>query len=103
MALVVTPVINVGFGESGRRKKLVADLVFTSATYSSGLSVPGSSLGMSNSVDELEFVQASPADTNMYKWDAVNQKIRIYAEGAAVYAEVSGNQTVTIRISAIGW
>lgn len=103
MALAVTFVTNIGFGESGRRKKVVANLAYTAEAYSSGLSLPKASLGLPNVIESLEFVSATPADTNMYKWDSATSKIRIYEEVSDSYVEVSGNQTVTIQIEALGW
>lgn len=99
--LVVTlPFVRpLGYGESGRRKEIIADCAYTAATYSSGLSLPGSSLGLANSVESLEIIGVPASDANIYKWDSVNQKIRIYASGT----EVTGPLTITIRVRALGW
>lgn len=83
-----------------------AKLVFGdgSTTYpSGGIAVLGKYLGCHRFVDSLKFVDASNADTKQYKWDSVNQKVRIYVEGAAVYAEMTGViPALTAYVEAIG-
>lgn len=68
-----------------------AKLVFgdTSATYpAGGIPVLGKNFGCPRFVDSLLFSDASNADANIYKYDQVNQKIRIYIETTG--AEMTG-------------
>lgn len=106
MALAITVLNNVGYDGGGKRHKVIADLVYTAQAYSSGLSVPKGNLGMPNVLESLVVLSATPGDTNQYKYDASSEKIRIFAETAETdtqYEEVSGDQTVTIRVEALGW
>jgi len=83
-----------------------AKLVFGdgSTTYpAGGIAVQGKFLGMPRFVDSLMFSDASNGDTKQYKWDSVNQKVRIYVEGASVYAEMTGViPSLTVYVQAIG-
>ena len=86
---------------SGRGKKVVtAQIAYSTDPYSSGLSVSGASLGCPNNIDSL-MVYDSPGVTASYN----GGKIRLYQQGAGAGAltEVSGNQTITVKVIATGW
>jgi|SRR6185312_251165 len=76
-----------------------------STTYpSGGIPLPGKLLGCPYTVDSLVFVDADNGSTKLFKYDAVNQKVRIYVEGAAVYAEMTGViPSMTVKVQAIGY
>lgn len=74
-----------------------------STTYpAGGVAVLGKNFGCPRFVDSM-FFQDDAGSTNIYKYDSVNQKIRIYVEGAAVYAEMTGViPAITLRVQVIG-
>lgn len=89
------------------RVNVEAQIAFTSDSYSSGLTVDPTQLNCPSSLDSLLIESASPADSRIFKFDKAASKIRIYAQAASgsgsQYAEVSGNQTVSLFVVAKGW
>lgn len=87
---------------SGRGKQVTtAQIVYTAEAYSSGLPVAGEQLGMPNVVESLMVYDSGGGFTANFS----GGKIRLYQQGAAAGAltEVSGAQTVTVRVVAQGW
>jgi len=89
------------------REIVNASLNFGDGTTSypaGGILVAGKTLGLVRYIDSLDFVGGDAASTRTYKWDSVNQKIRIYVETAGTYAEMTGViPTITgVLIQAIG-
>jgi len=90
---------------TGRGKHLVnADIVYTTEAYSSGLPVSGGALGMPNVIESLMVVDQGGAFAARFN----NGRIRLYQQdgtttGAAPLTELTGNQTLTLRVVAIGW
>lgn len=80
-----------------------ASIAYSAEAYSSGLAVDKAKLGLPVVLQELLIESGTPGDANIYKYDASSEKIRIYEETAGSYAEVSGAQTVTVRVCAKGW
>lgn len=77
-----------------------------STTYpSGGIPISGNSLGLPRYLDSFEFSDASDGDTNIYKYDIVNQAIRIYVQNNSTqaYAEMTGViPAITLYTMAIG-
>jgi len=81
-------------------------IAYTAEAYSSGLEVLKASLGLPAVLQNLLIESATPGDQTIYKYDPSSQKIRIYEQdvgGTETFAEVSGAQTVNIRVIAQGW
>lgn len=74
-----------------------------STTYpSGGIPIPGASLGCPRYVDSV-FFEDDAATTRIYKYDVTNQKVRIYVEGVATYAEMTGTiPTFSCMVQVIG-
>lgn len=88
--------------KSGRGKEIVtAQIAYTTEAYSSGLPVDGGQLGCPNIIENLDVYDAGGGFTANFS----GGKIRLYQQGAGAGAltEVSGSQTVTIRVIAQGW
>lgn len=86
---------------SGRGKSVnTVQIAYTTEPYSSGLSVSGESLGCPNNIDSLMVY-----DSQGYHAAFSGGKIRLFVEGggAGPLAEVSGNQTITLKVIATGW
>lgn len=103
----------------GKRRRNAVQITFGDgvATYPSlGIPLPtrGSTgfggFGLVRFLERLQIDSPSPGDGYVYKWDSVNNSIRIYQVGAAVatpLAEVStafvpANNT-TLYATAVGW
>lgn len=73
------------------------------ATYpAGGIDIPLSQLGLRMSVDAVS-IMGDAASTRMVKYDRANRKLRIYVEGASVYAEMSGIvPAITLDLLVIG-
>lgn len=87
---------------TGRGKRIVnADIAYTTEAYSSGLPVSGASLGCPTVIESLLVIDQGGGFAARFK----DGKIRLYQEGsgAGALTEVSGNQTVTMKVVAIGW
>lgn len=91
--------ISVGFGNGA-------------LTYpSGGVPLTGASMGLPNYVRSVDLVDPSNGDGFVYKWDSVNNKIRIYQSGvqsasALPLAEIATSVTpaaTTLVVSAQGW
>lgn len=84
----------------GGKKLITAQIAYTSESYSSGLAVDGPSLGCRNAVLSLSVIDA-PGFAPSFN----GGKIRLYQQGAGAGAltEVSGSQTVTLKVIAIGF
>lgn len=89
-------------GGSGRRE-VQALVAFTAESYSAGLPIAKAKMGLPTVMESFQIVSATPGDTDQYKYDPATEKVRIYEEVADAYVEVSGNQTVSIVVKAIGW
>lgn len=104
MAAVTTAILKTDKLD-GSRMLVDAALTFGdgSTTYpSGGIPLPGSVLGMPRYVDSL-FFDNNAQNTYQLRWDGVNQKIRIYVEGAAIYAEMTGTiPSFTASCHAVG-
>lgn len=87
---------------TGRGKHMVnADIVYTAESYSSGLPVSGESIGMPNVIESLLVIDQGGGFAARYN----GGKIRLYQEGsgAGALTELSGSQTLTLKVIAIGW
>jgi hypothetical protein len=94
---------------TGRGKHMVnATLAYTTEAYSSGLTVSGAALGMPNVIESLMVYDTGNSGLVA---DFNGGKIRLYQSpaitaapaAAAPLSEVSGSQTVTLKVVAIGW
>lgn len=86
---------------SGRGKSVqTVQIAYTTESYSSGLSVDGAKLGCPNNIDSL-VVYDCPEYLAAYN----GGKIRLYEQDgdAGALVEVSGNQTITVKVIATGW
>lgn len=87
---------------SGRGKAVnTVQIAYTTESYSSGLAVDGGQLGCPNVIESLDVYDAGGGFTANFS----GGKIRLYQQGAGAGAltEVSGNQTVTVKVIATGW
>ena len=86
---------------SGRGKSVqTVQIAYDTEAYSSGLAVSKAALGCPNNIDSL-VVYDCPAFLAAFD----GGKIRLYGEGggSGALAEVSGNQTITVKVIATGW
>lgn len=86
---------------TGRGKQVSnVSIAYSTEAYSSGLAVDGASMGMPNNIESITVYDA-PAVHAAYN----GGKIRLYQQGAGAGAltEVSGAQTITLKLVAIGW
>jgi len=88
---------------TGRGKQMTtAEIAYTAEPYSSGLPVSGVSLGMPNVIESLMVVDQGGGFAARFE----GGKIRLYQEGtgAGALTELgAGNQTLTLKVVAIGW
>jgi hypothetical protein len=88
------------------RQHVSATLVFgdgSTAYPAGGILLAKGSLGCPQGVDELHFVDASNGNTNLFKFDLANLKVRIFVETAGTYAEMSGTiPSLTAKVAVIG-
>lgn len=87
---------------TGRGKHVAtAQIAYSADPYSSGLAVDGAQLGCPNVIESLDVYDAGGGFTANFN----GGKIRLYQQGAGAGAltEVSGNQTVTVKVIATGW
>ena len=69
-----------------------------------GIAISGANVGCPSSLESLLFVDADAASSKLFKFDQANGKVRIYVEGAAVFAEMSGTiPALTVKAIAIGF
>ena len=82
------------------KRIITAEIAYSSESYSSGLAVDGPSLGCRNAILSLNVID-SPGFAPSFN----GGKIRLYQQGAGAGAltEVSGSQTVTLKVIAIGF
>lgn len=82
------------------KRVITAQIAYSSESYSSGLAVDGPSLGCRNAVISLNVID-SPGLAASFN----GGKIRLYQQGAGagLLTEVSGSQTVTVKVIAIGF
>lgn len=81
-------------------------IAYSAEAYSSGLAVSKAGLSLPVNLQQLLIESATPGDQSIYKYDPSSQKIRIYEQdvgGTETFAEVSGAQTVNIRVIAEGY
>lgn len=99
MAAVYTILYQDGT-DRGKRMNNV-QIAYSSEAYSSGLAVDGASLGCPNVIESLMVYDQGGGFAAQFN----GGKIRLYQEGAGAGAltEVSGSQTVTVKVVAIGW
>lgn len=76
-------------------------IAYDAETYSSGLAVSGAKLGCPNVIESLQVYDQGGGFSARFQ----GGKIRLYQEGsgAGALTEVSGDQTVTVKVIAIGW
>lgn len=90
---------------TGQSKKIVnANIVYTTEAYSSGLPVSGAALGLPNIIESLMVYDQGGGFAARFE----GGKIRLYQQdgtttGAVALTELSGNQTLTLKVVAIGW
>ena len=105
MAIISYSVKNVNKLEDGSFMNNV-DLVLGdgSASYpSGGILVDKGMMGCPRALKSLLFNDADAASTKIFKFDDANSKIRIYAESAGTYAEVSGAiAAINVSVLALG-
>lgn len=92
---------------SGRGKNVnTIKIEYTSEAYSSGLAIDKDKLDCPNNIDSL-VVYDSGGYHAQYTGDKETQpgKIRLYKQDGTTGAlvEVSGNQTITVKVIATGW
>lgn len=92
-----------GVDGSGNRKRSVYEVVYTAEAYSAGVPLDKAQLGAETELEELLIIDSGSADTDLVKYDSLNEKLRVYEEGAAVYAEHVGVLTKTVRVVAEGY
>lgn len=82
------------------KKVITAQIAYSAEAYSSGLAVDGPSLGCRNAILSLNVID-SPGLAPSFN----GGKIRLYEQGAGagLLTEVSGAQTVTVKVVAIGF
>lgn len=93
--------------DQGKRVQNV-QIAYTTEAYSSGLSVDGGQLGLPNVV---EYLQVYDLGGSGLVAQFNGGKIRLFQSpavaatpaAAAALAEVSGSQTVTLKVLAVGW
>jgi hypothetical protein len=86
---------------SGRGKNVqTVSIAYSSETYSSGLSVSGDKLGCPNNIDSLVVY-----DSQGFHAAYNGGKIRLYEQDGTTgdLTEVSGDQTITVKVVATGW
>jgi hypothetical protein len=86
---------------SGRNKNVqTVSIAYDTQAYSSGLAVDGASLGCPNNIDSLIVY-----DSQGFHAAFNGGKIRLYKQDGSTGAltEVSGNQTITVKVVATGW
>lgn len=89
---------------SSKRIARVVDIAFDgSEPYSSGVSIDKAKLGCPNVLESLEIIEAESDNARIYKFDAANEKLRVYAESADSYAEVGATPAETVRVKVVGW
>jgi len=105
MAAVSVAVSKAKKLEDGRKFNNVT-LTFgdgSTAYPAGGIAISGADCGCPVSLESLLFVDADAASTKLFKFDQANGKVRIYVEGAAVYAEMSGTiPAMTVKVIAVG-
>jgi len=85
------------------RLMVQGQIAYVAQAYASGVSVVKASLGLPNVLDHFLIEEADSASSVNAKFDKANSKIRVYEEGAAVYAEHAGALTLTVKFMAIGY
>ena len=104
MASSATIISNEGVNENGKRRRVIANVAFTAEAHSNGYAIDKTALfGFQASLESLVILDAGAASSDLWKYDAANSTVRKYAEGAAIYAEVTSNLTETIQVQAIGF
>lgn len=93
---------NRGVNESGNRRSVIALVSYVAEVHSNGYSLPKEIFGYKTHIESVLFLNADVSGTDFYKWDRANQTVRKFAEGAAVYVEVTSNLTEDIRIQVEG-
>jgi len=98
MAAVYT-ILSQDRTDQGKRV-INAQIAFSSESYSSGLSLDRGQLGLPNVIESLSVYDQGGGFAPRY-----DGKIRLYQQGsgAGALTEVSGAQTVTVKVIAIGW
>jgi hypothetical protein len=89
---------------SAGKHRVVASIAYTAEPYSSGVPVVAANLNCPNALESLVIIDDGfPAAQDRLKFVVATSVIRRYTEGAAVFAETTGNQTFTVIVEAIGW
>ena len=93
---------------AGKKKRFRVKLVFGDGalTYPAlGVPMPAfGRMGMVRFLDGLEYIESASDDSNQYKYDFVNNKIRIYIGTTGVeMGAVAPVAARTIYADAIGW
>lgn len=104
MALQTYTVRKLSVLEDGRKlNNVTLALGDGSASYpAGGIPLSKADLGLVAYIDSVA-VQNDAGSTRMYKYDYANEKLRIYVEGAAVYAEMSGTvPSISLDLLVIG-
>lgn len=92
--------------EDGRQSNSVTVVFGDGAlTYpAGGIPLTRGKYGCPVVTEQITLIDPSSGDTNLYKVDLSNEKIRIYKEGAAVYAELSGAfAAITLKLHVVGY
>lgn len=88
------------------RQHVSATLTFGdgATTYpAGGILLAKGSLACPKGIDELHFVDAGNGNTNLFKFDLANLKVRIFVETAGTYAEMSGTiPSLVAKVAVIG-
>lgn len=87
---------------TGRGKRVSnVTIAYTTEAYSSGLPVSGAAIGCPNVIEHLMVYDQGGGFAARFE----GGKIRLYQEGtgAGALTEVSGNQTLTMKVVAVGW
>lgn len=91
----------------GKRVQNV-QIAYTTEAYSSGLPVSGASIGLPTVIESLQVYDCGAAGVHC---EFNGGKIRLFQSPAvaatpstaAALSEVSGNQTITVKVIAVGW
>jgi hypothetical protein len=104
MAATYTKTVIREENTNGKNVRWVGTIAYSSQAYSSGVAVSGASMGMPTTIEELTILGDSTNSVGtFYKWDPTNVTIHIYNMVSGAVVEASGNQTLTVIVSAKGW
>ena len=95
---------NINYQDRTGRGKQVSNVQidYTAEAYSSGLPVSGASIGCPNVIESLLVIDQGGGFAARFE----GGKIRLYQQGSGAGALTelgAGNQTLTLKVVAVGW